>query len=97
MRGLIPALAVAFGTASSAGSLPVSLRCLEHDLGIDRRVARFVLPVGATINMVGFDMYNSFISSGKEYNSFKAPQKIVKVDLPIKVHLLWNFHSLFSL
>lgn len=30
----------------------MTFRCLEENLGVDRRVTRFVLPVGATINMV---------------------------------------------
>lgn len=35
----------------SAASLPVTFRCLEENLKLDRRVTRFVLPIGATVNM----------------------------------------------
>ncbi len=37
--------------SSSAASLPVTFRCLEETLKLDRRVTRFVLPIGATVNM----------------------------------------------
>jgi Na+/H+-dicarboxylate symporter len=52
MRGLLPSMLFAFGCSSSINTLPVNFRCLEQ-MGIDRRITRFVLPVGATINMVG--------------------------------------------
>ncbi|KAL3067860.1 hypothetical protein niasHS_016826 [Heterodera schachtii] len=58
-QGMLQAMAVAFGTASSAATLPTTIRCLEQHLGIDRRVCRFVLPVGATINMDGSAMYEA--------------------------------------
>lgn len=45
--------------ATSAGTLPVTFRCLEENLGIDKRVTRFVLPVGATINMDGTALYEA--------------------------------------
>lgn len=44
---------------TSAGTLPVTFRCLEENLGIDKRVTRFVLPVGATINMDGTALYEA--------------------------------------
>lgn len=44
---------------NSAGTLPVTFRCLEENLGIDKRVTRFVLPVGATINMDGTALYEA--------------------------------------
>ncbi|XP_034040536.1 excitatory amino acid transporter 2-like isoform X2 [Thalassophryne amazonica] len=57
--GIFQAWVTALGTASSAGTLPVTFRCLEDNLGIDRRVTRFVLPVGATINMDGTALYEA--------------------------------------
>jgi Na+/H+-dicarboxylate symporter len=46
------AIATAFGTSSSSATLPVTIQCLEQNNNVDPRVARFVLPIGATINMV---------------------------------------------
>lgn len=43
----------AFVTASSAPVMPLSLKCLEENCGIDRRVTRFVVPIGVTVNMNG--------------------------------------------
>ncbi|XP_077568872.1 excitatory amino acid transporter 2-like isoform X2 [Stigmatopora nigra] len=57
--GLFQAWVTALGTASSAGTLPVTFRCLEENLKIDKRVTRFVLPVGATINMDGTALYEA--------------------------------------
>jgi Na+/H+-dicarboxylate symporter len=45
--------ALAFSTASSAATLPVTLETVEHRLGVDNSVASFTLPLGATINMDG--------------------------------------------
>ncbi|XP_072890172.1 excitatory amino acid transporter 2-like isoform X2 [Hemitrygon akajei] len=57
--GIFQAWITALGTASSAGTLPVTFRCLEENLHIDRRVTRFVLPIGATINMDGTALYEA--------------------------------------
>ncbi len=43
----------------SAATLPITFRCLEDNLGIDKRVTHFVLPVGATINMDGTALYEA--------------------------------------
>lgn len=43
----------AFSTASSNATLPINLRTVEHDLGVDNKVASFTIPLGATINMDG--------------------------------------------
>jgi len=44
---------LAFSTASSAATLPVTMETAERKLGVDNRVASFTLPLGATINMDG--------------------------------------------
>jgi len=54
-----PALATAFGTASSSATLPITINSLEQGNKIDSRIARFVLPIGATINMDGTALYEA--------------------------------------
>lgn len=48
---------LAFSTSSSAAVMPVSLKVAEDTLGVDPAVARFVVPIGATINMDGTALY----------------------------------------
>ena len=43
----------AFSTSSSAATIPVTLKTIENELGVNKNVAAFVVPVGATINMDG--------------------------------------------
>lgn len=57
--GMKEALITAFSTSSSTATLPVSLRCITENLKVDRHLARFVLPVGATLNMDGTAMYEA--------------------------------------
>jgi len=42
-----------FSTSSSNATLPINLRTVEHDLGVDNKIASFSVPLGATINMDG--------------------------------------------
>ncbi len=56
-RGIVDAIAVSYSTASSNATLPVTLRCVERNLGVSNSVASFVVSLGATINMNGTAMY----------------------------------------
>ncbi|XP_013777991.1 excitatory amino acid transporter-like isoform X1 [Limulus polyphemus] len=59
LKGMLQAWITALGTASSAATLPITFRCLEENNHIDKRVTRFVLPVGATVNMDGTALYEA--------------------------------------
>ncbi len=50
---------IAFSTASSSATLPVSIEVAETKGGVSKKVAGFVLPLGATINMDGTALYES--------------------------------------
>jgi Na+/H+-dicarboxylate symporter len=54
-----PVLLTAFATSSSAATLPLTLRCLEEDMNVDRDVANFVAPLGAQMNMDGTALYEA--------------------------------------
>lgn len=56
-KGIFPAALVAYSTASSAGTLPVTMKNTTENLGVPKRIASFVLPLGATINMDGTAIY----------------------------------------
>jgi Na+/H+-dicarboxylate symporter len=57
MKAMSPALLTAFSTASSSGTLGVTLERTEVGAGVSNRVSSFVLPLGATINMDGTALY----------------------------------------
>ncbi|MGB6130026.1 MAG: dicarboxylate/amino acid:cation symporter [Psychrilyobacter sp.] len=57
LKGILPAATMAFSTTSSSGTLPVSIRCIENNIGVSNKIASFVLPLGATINMGGTALY----------------------------------------
>ena len=52
-----PAQLLAFSSSSSSATMPVTLDCVENRLKIDKDVSRFVIPLGATINMDGTALY----------------------------------------
>jgi len=58
-QAMSPALLTAFSSASSNGTLPLTLSCVEHRAGVRNRTASFVLPLGATINMDGTALYEA--------------------------------------
>ena len=56
-RGVQEAMVMAFSTASSNATLPVALRVADEKLGLPKKVARFVLTVGATANQNGTALF----------------------------------------
>lgn len=56
-KGIAPAAMVAFSTSSSAGTLPITMKNSEENLGVSKKISSFVLPLGATINMDGTALY----------------------------------------
>lgn len=58
-KAISPAQLLAFSTSSSAATLPVTMECVENNLGVANEVASFVLPVGVTINMDGTSCYQA--------------------------------------
>lgn len=56
-RAISEAIMVAFGTASSSATLPITIACMERRAGVSNRIASFVLPTGATINKTGTTMF----------------------------------------
>jgi Na+/H+-dicarboxylate symporter len=52
-----PAMLAAFSTASSAAALGVSLECLQSRARVSKRIASFVMPLGASLNHVGSALY----------------------------------------
>lgn len=56
-KGIAPAAMTAFSTSSSSATLPVTMKNVTENLGVSEKVASFVLPLGATINMDGTALY----------------------------------------
>ena len=55
--GLFQSWMTAFATASTAAALPISFRCMKENNRVDPRISKFVLPIGATINMDGTALF----------------------------------------
>ncbi|RLL41145.1 dicarboxylate/amino acid:cation symporter [Oceanobacillus piezotolerans] len=58
-RGIAPAAIFAFSTASSAGTLPITLKNTEENLGVSKEISSFVLALGATMNSDGAAIYQA--------------------------------------
>lgn len=56
LKGMVPAIIMAFTSTSSVATLPVTMDCCKH-MGADDEISSFVLPLGATINMDGTAIY----------------------------------------
>lgn len=58
-QGMSPAQFLAFSTSSSAATLPVTIECVNENLGVPEESTDFVLPIGATVNMDGTSLYQA--------------------------------------
>ncbi len=57
IRAVAQAMLTAFSTASSSATLPVTMECVEDNVGVSNKISSFVLPLGATVNMNGTALY----------------------------------------
>lgn len=83
-RAMLPALSVAFFSKSSAGTLPMAMKCAEERAGVSRKVASFSLPLCTTINMNGcaaFILITVLFVSMSNYVHYTLPDMIVWIFL----------------
>jgi len=82
LLGLLRALLTAFGTASSSATLPLTMECAREE-GVNPKAVRFVLPLGATVNMNGTALYEAcaamFIAQAYGFDLSVGQQVIVFV------------------
>ncbi len=56
-KGMGDAIMVAFSTCSSSATLPVTMHCVQRNLGVSKNLTSFILPLGSTVNMNGTAIY----------------------------------------
>ena len=88
MRRMMPAVLMALFTKSSAATLPVTIQTSEERLGVDPKVARFVLPICTTINMNGCAAFIFVTSMFVMQNG--------GVDLSLSTMLVWLLISVVA-
>ena len=59
LKGIRDAQITAFSTSSSVATLPVTMDCVQDNIGVSERTTSFVLPIGATVNMDGTSLYQA--------------------------------------
>lgn len=87
-QAMSPALLTAFSSASSNGTLPLTLTCVEQRAKVSNRVGSFVLPLGATINMDGTALY--------EVVAVLFIAQFSGIDLPLSQQLVVAFTALLA-
>lgn len=87
VKGVAQSILTAFSTSSSAATLPITMANVEDNLGVDKKTAQFVLPLGATVNMDGTALYESvaviFIGQAYGLNLGLANQLIIFITASI--------------
>ncbi len=61
-KGMIEAIVLAFSTSSSSATVPVTIHCAQHNLGVPKNIANFVIPLGSTVNMNGTALFQAVAS-----------------------------------
>ncbi len=56
-KGMGDAIMFAFSTSSSSATLPVTMHCVQQNLGVSKSITSFVLPLGSTVNMNGAALF----------------------------------------
>ena len=83
MAAMGQAILTAFSTASSSGTLPITMNCAINKANVSRKSTEFVLPLGATINMDGTALYEAaavlFIAQALGMDLTLGQQAIVAV------------------
>jgi len=80
-QAITEAMMVAFGTASSSATLPITIACCERRAGISSKICSFVLPLGATMNMDGTALFQSIavIFIAQAYDIQLTPLMIIMI------------------
>jgi proton glutamate symport protein len=60
-KAMAPVLLTAFSTASSSGTLPLTIETVEEQAGVSKKTCSFTLPLGATVNMDGTALYECVV------------------------------------
>ncbi|MEI7473821.1 MAG: dicarboxylate/amino acid:cation symporter [bacterium] len=81
IKAVAEAMMVAFGTASSSATLPVTIACCERRAGISNKICSFVLPLGATMNMDATAMFQviAVLFLTQAYGIHLGPAKVIMV------------------
>jgi DAACS family dicarboxylate/amino acid:cation (Na+ or H+) symporter len=58
-RGMGDAISVAFSTCSSSATLPVSMHCVQQNLGVSKNMTNFIMPLGTSINTNGAALFQA--------------------------------------
>jgi Na+/H+-dicarboxylate symporter len=72
VKKIMTPVLLAFSTSSSAATMPVSMQIAEEELGVTPSVARFLIPLGTTVNMAGSAIWHTtavvFLSQAYDIN-----------------------------
>lgn len=87
-RNMRDSLLMSFSTASSTATIPVTMRCIREESKVSERVASFVIPLGATVNMNGTALYECVVVV------FAA--QVLGIDLPVSQQFIVVLLALVS-